>query len=700
MSILDSIKQRFSTQTKSAPRFSGFDAEENRKIFEHLERLAGVKVDRIADYDSYFDATLGKVWASYRACDMVASVVSNVSYQLVDQNGNPKVDKEIQRSLTHPNTHETFRELIYITAMQLKMTGNAYWYKERKTLGGEFELIPLYPQYVKIIPDPKKKIGKYEYTRNGATTYYKPDQIIHFKKPNPADPILGIGDIEASEVLFQDFLNQGQIRTKGLERGNIPAGVLVREEYDGDEAEWERAKSSWEKKYIGKTRGSGGIAWLTGKWNFLKIGVTPQEQESIEFEKKTEREIFLAHGVPASIAGFENATNYATARQDYINFTRFTCLPLVQLIFARINDPDEWIKTKNENYEVEFQIDGLLDVEQIVKDYKPLVDCGAMSLNELRLRCGLKTTENPDHDNYYTDSSTLTLENVTNAVPDVEQEINIPQEQITQPEAQENEAEDEEDDEEEKALDGVYGEKVESVPSYVSKNASRGLELRSKYGGGGLTPKTIREARLMSRGEVSDSKVIRMSAWFLRHESDLESPKANAYLRGETDRPTAGQVAWLLWGGDLGKSNRMRAQKWAERQANRVRDEASLEKVVDIKSIKSKSWKYNEFGYIKATSQNAKRALAYLDTHKPNWSDSKMFNGIYSVPELRGIASVLARRVNVSYRSMCKIANANRAGEKELGRAEDDTYENVDSLILDMLGGLTFVRWASEEVGD
>ncbi len=580
------------------------------------------------------------------------------------------------------------------------MTGNAYWYKERKTLGGEFELIPLYPQYVKIIPDPKKKIGKYEYTRNGATTYYKPDQIIHFKKPNPADPILGIGDIEASEVLFQDFLNQGQIRTKGLERGNIPAGVLVREEYDGDEAEWERAKSSWEKKYIGKTRGSGGIAWLTGKWNFLKIGVTPQEQESIEFEKKTEREIFLAHGVPASIAGFENATNYATARQDYINFTRFTCLPLVQLIFARINDPDEWIKTKNENYEVEFQIDGLLDVEQIVKDYKPLVDCGAMSLNELRLRCGLKTTGNPDHDNYYTDSSTLTLENVTNAVPDVEQEINIPQEQITQSEAQENEVGDEEDDEEEKALDGVYGEKVESVPSYVSKNASRGLELRSKYGGGGLTPKTIREARLMSRGEVSDSKVIRMSAWFLRHESDLESPKANAYLRGETDRPTAGQVAWLLWGGDLGKSNRMRAQKWAERQENRVRDEASLEKVVDIKSIKSKSWKYNEFGYIKATSQNAKRALAYLDTHKPNWNDSKLFNGIYSVPELRGIASVLARRVNVSYRSMCKIANANRAGEKELGKAEDDTYENVDSLILDMLGGLTFVRWASEEVGD
>lgn len=694
MSIFSDIKSAFTKRGNTPQKFGGFDAEENKKIFEHLERLAGVKIDKISDYDSYFDAVLGKIWASYRACDMVASVVSNVSYGLVDKNGNPKVDKEIQRSLTHPNTHETFRELLYITAMQIKMTGNAYWYKERKTLGGEFELIPLYPQYIKIIPDPKRKIGTYEYTRNGNTTYYNPEQIIHFKKPNPSDPVLGIGDIEASEVLFQDFLNQGKIRTKGLERGNIPAGVLVREEYEGDEAEWERAKSAWERKYIGKTRGSGGIAWLTGKWNFLKIGTTPQEQESIEFEKKTEREIFLAHGVPASIAGFENATNYATARQDYINFTRFTCLPLVQLIFARLNDPDEWIKTKNENLEVEFQIDGLLDVEQLVKDYKPLVDCGAMSLNELRVRCGLKATNNPDHDNFYSNSSVVTLENIsTDGIEPIE---SIPQETETKPIVEDEIIE--EDEQEEKTLYEMYGEKVESVPSYVSANARRGLELRGKYGGSGLTPKTIREARLMGRGEISDSKVIRMSAWFLRHESDLSSPRANEYLNGETDRPTAGQVAWLLWGGDLGKSNRMRAQKWAERQANRIRESGS--KIVEVKSIKAKSWKFNEEIYNKSVSKNAKRALAYLDTHKPNWDDSKIFKGSYSYPELRGIASVLARKVNISYKSMCKIANANKAGEKELQRAEDDTYENVDSLILDLLGGLTFVRWASEEVGD
>ena len=57
----------------------------------------------------------------------------------------------------------------------------------------------------------------------------------------------------------------------------------------------------------------------------------------------------------------------------------------------------------------------------------------------------------------------------------------------------------------------------------------------------------------MANGKISDNKVVRMAAWFARHEGDLDSEKANDYLNGDSDRPTAGQVAWLLWGGDISK---------------------------------------------------------------------------------------------------------------------------------------------------
>ena len=90
-----------------------------------------------------------------------------------------------------------------------------------------------------------------------------------------------------------------------------------------------------------------------------------------------------------------------------------------------------------------------------------------------------------------------------------------------------------------------------AVPSYIAANARRGLDL-IEFAGDGLTPRTVREAREMAGGNVSENKVTRMAAWFARHRVDLESPKADEYLRGDSERPTPGQVAWLLWGGSLG----------------------------------------------------------------------------------------------------------------------------------------------------
>lgn len=132
--------------------------------------------------------------------------------------------------------------------------------------------------------------------------------------------------------------------------------------------------------------------------------------------------------------------------------------------------------------------------------------------------------------------------------------------------------------------------KVDSVPSYIQSNARRGLDLL-EFAGDGLTDKTKREARSMANGQVSDNKAVRMAAWFARHISDLDSPNADAYLRGDRDRPTAGQVAWLLWGGDLGKSNRLRAMKWAERQSND--DEKQVSNAVET-GLRRKAEEHNE----------------------------------------------------------------------------------------------------------
>lgn len=107
-----------------------------------------------------------------------------------------------------------------------------------------------------------------------------------------------------------------------------------------------------------------------------------------------------------------------------------------------------------------------------------------------------------------------------------------------------------------------------NVPTYIRENALRGLELNRKgFGGDGLTPKTKAEARDMANGKVTLSKCVRMSAWFARHQPDTKAE--GFHDKSSPKYPSAGLVAWLLWGGDANGS--MRAKEWADSQVKKFK---------------------------------------------------------------------------------------------------------------------------------
>ena len=439
MSVTGKIKSWLGGSSESGGGVppAGFSA----KAFQHLERTHGVAIHKFTDYDSYLDAGSRRIWATWRAVDLVANVVLSTDIKVVDTKGNKKQNDDLQRLLTHPNTHTTFEELLYLTTFHLKLCGNAYWLKDEINPQGQpAALYPLLPQNVEPIADKTSKVSKYKYVVNGEERHFRHDEIIHFKRPHPRKSVLGIGDMEAGEQLFNEFLNQDAFKTNMYKKGAFPAGILVRKEFDGDSSEWERTKEMWEQKYTGQ-EAAGSIAWLTGDWNFLKLGMTAEEMDSLEQERKTVEQIFIHHGVPLSIAGLEKAANFATARQDYISFRRFTCLPIVRFIFSRLNDPDEFVAAFNPKWTIRHSLSGLVDVEQVYKEYEGLVKDGAMTLNELREKCGLETVNDPLLDQFYIDSNRQPLDStIIDDEPiedDIVEEI-ISQEEVEPVEEEEN----------------------------------------------------------------------------------------------------------------------------------------------------------------------------------------------------------------------------------------------------------------------
>ena len=104
-----------------------------------------------------------------------------------------------------------------------------------------------------------------------------------------------------------------------------------------------------------------------------------------------------------------------------------------------------------------------------------------------------------------------------------------------------------------------------SVPSYVSRNAERGLRYyEDGRGGDGLVPATIEDARQMARGTVTEAKLRRMGPWISRHLVDLDAPKNRDPKN--PGFPGPGLVAMLLWGAGPDAVGARRTLAWVERK--------------------------------------------------------------------------------------------------------------------------------------
>ncbi len=102
-------------------------------------------------------------------------------------------------------------------------------------------------------------------------------------------------------------------------------------------------------------------------------------------------------------------------------------------------------------------------------------------------------------------------------------------------------------------------------PAEVAAAAKRGLELREKFRRGGTSVGVHRAKQLADRRPVSVRDIMAISAYFARHEVDKGS---RSHDWGDEANPSAGYIAWLLWGGEPGR-------RWADGLKSRLKHAAA-----------------------------------------------------------------------------------------------------------------------------
>lgn len=295
----------------------------HQKAHRFIETIHNIPLMGLADKASYLKMGNQKVWATFRACHVTASILLSTVFKAMGKDAQGE-DVDVENSqglalLNNPNEWDSLEELLYTWVFHMKLTGEAYWHlDEIDAKGRPKHIYPLLPQYVFPVAEEMERITKFIYRINGRQIEYQPEEILYFRRPNPASLISGMGDIEPSRDLYTGFVGRNDYEKQFLKNGAMPSGVLTYEGSQEAPAEladiedetWGEMKKWWQVEYSGASN-AGKTVMLPGAWKYLRLGLTSSEMETLEREKWSVEQIFTNHGVPLSLAGIKDAANYA-----------------------------------------------------------------------------------------------------------------------------------------------------------------------------------------------------------------------------------------------------------------------------------------------------------------------------------------------------------------------------------------------------
>lgn len=174
------------------------------------------------------------------------------------------------------------------------------------------------------------------------------------------------------------------------------------------------------------------------------------------------------------------------------------------------------------------------------------------------------------------------------------------------------------------------------LPEYIQSAARKGLDYYGKkLAGAGIVASTVREAREMAAGRITEDKVIRANAWAARHMVDLDAPKnSNA---DDEEFPGAGAVAFYLWG--INPLDPQPAMDWFASKSEAIKEEEMEDEEDDNESGDDRSFAFHrspepEFGNVSGmTEQVETRRITFneFELRAAPAGDGMSFSGYAAV---------------------------------------------------------------------
>ena len=244
--------------------------------------------------------------------------------------------------LQNVNDQENSYEMKALTCTMLDLTGDGYWYIERDKMGVPDKMFVLRSQWVKIVPDKNKFISEYIYGVNqfgGEAIHIKPENVIHFKYPNPTDPWYGMGPVQSAAYAIES----AELREKFIlaTMGNMARPDLIVRYLEGELDPKERGllEREWNAMFRGP-KNAGKVKVTDFRYEIDKVGWTPQELRFNEGEDWIMKKICGAFPVPIGLVDTAQISRAPRAGMEGADLfmAQFNTLPRCTLIEEKLNE--------------------------------------------------------------------------------------------------------------------------------------------------------------------------------------------------------------------------------------------------------------------------------------------------------------------------------------------------------------------------
>lgn len=497
----------------------------------------------------------------YRCVNEIAKGASAVPFMV--RAGDQVLDTHpIITLMNRPNPLQSHSEFFNSVFGFLLLSGNAYILKVGSDQGTPKELHLLRPDRMNIKGGSKPIPDRYEYVINGRIQATYPveeatgfSEVKHIKLWNPLDDFYGLSPMSAAAIEVDQHNMSGKHNINLLSNGARPSGAVVFKPQDDagfsvnlSESQRQQLLTDLNNRFSG-TANAGRPLLLEGDFDWKEMGLSPKDMDFLNLKQMAATDIAMCFGVPSQLVGVSDAQTYANVAEARLALYEETIIPHLRKLESDLN---EWLVPMfGENLEFYFDIDKIPALaertKRIYENVTSAVKEGIMTRNEAREQIGLSPIDGADDLYISANLFPLGTEDVTPVDdPIIEDELDAY-----------------DDEEDEKAISDIDFKPT----SGMAAEAQRGLDWRKEFGRGGTNVGSTRASQLIKRENLSPDTVKRMYSFFSRHEVDKQ---AEGFKQGEKGYPSAGRIAWALWGGDAGFS-------WSKKKRDQIENESKAE---------------------------------------------------------------------------------------------------------------------------